>query len=127
MKSILGVAVAALSAAALVAGCSSSQQTGTGATTTGDAPSMSTSITGDITVFAAASLKSTFTELGKQFEKNYTGTHVAFSFAGSSDLVTQLTQGAPADVFASADEKNMTKATDAASSRASRSTSPPTR
>lgn len=112
MKSILGVAAAALSAATLIAGCASSQ-TDTAASTTGDAPSMSTSITGDITVFAAASLKSTFTELGEQFEKNYTGTHVAFSFAGSSDLVTQLTQGAPADVFASADEKNMTKATDA--------------
>jgi molybdate transport system substrate-binding protein len=74
---------------------------------------MSTSITGGITVFAAASLKSTFTELGEQFEKDYTGTKVTFSFAGSSDLVTQLTQGAPADVFASADTKNMIKATDA--------------
>ena len=101
MRSVLQVAVAALSAATLIAGCASSQ-TDTAA-----------SSTGDITVFAAASLKSTFTELGKQFEKDNGGTHVAVSFAGSSDLVTQLTQGAPADVFASADEKNMTKATDA--------------
>lgn len=101
MTSILGMAVAALSAASLVAGCASSQ-TDTAA-----------SSTNDVTVFAAASLKSTFTELGKQFEKDNSGTHVAFSFAGSSDLVTQLTQGAPADVFASADQKNMTKATDA--------------
>ncbi|AKS35269.1 molybdate ABC transporter substrate-binding protein [Mycolicibacterium goodii] len=66
-----------------------------------------------LTVFAAASLKSTFTELGKQFEQANPGTTVDFNFAGSSDLVTQLTQGAPADVFASADTKNMTKAVDA--------------
>ncbi|KQY08209.1 molybdate-binding protein [Mycobacterium sp. Root135] len=101
MKSILGVAVAALSAATLIAGCASSKT---------DTPASSTD---DITVFAAASLKSTFTELGEQFQKDNAGTKVTFSFAGSSDLVTQLTQGAPADVFASADEKNMTKATDA--------------
>ncbi|MBJ7340971.1 molybdate ABC transporter substrate-binding protein [Mycolicibacterium sp.] len=111
MKSILGIAVA-LSAATLVAGCSSSQ-TSTAGSTTGSASPTSTSVTGDITVFAAASLKSTFTELGEQFKKENAGTAVTFSFAGSSDLVTQLTQGAPADVFASADTKNMTKATDA--------------
>jgi molybdate transport system substrate-binding protein len=51
--------------------------------------------------------------LGKQFEKDNPGAGVTFSFAGSSDLVTQLTQGAPADVFASADTRNMIKATDA--------------
>lgn len=64
-----------------------------------------------LTVFAAASLKSTFTELGRQFESAHAGTSVRFNFAGSSDLVAQLQQGAPADVFASADEKNMAKAT----------------
>ena len=64
-----------------------------------------------LTVFAAASLKTTFTELGQQFEAAHPGTKVTFSFAGSSDLVTQLQQGAPADVFASADTKNMDKAT----------------
>ncbi|NVN52254.1 molybdate ABC transporter substrate-binding protein [Mycolicibacterium hippocampi] len=67
----------------------------------------------DVTVFAAASLKSTFTELGARFEKDHPGTTVTFNFAGSSDLVTQLTQGAPADVFASADTNNMSKAVDA--------------
>ncbi len=66
---------------------------------------------GSITVFAAASLKKTFTELGTAFEASHPGSKVAFSFAGSSDLVTQLQQGAPADVFASADTKNMDKAT----------------
>lgn len=64
-----------------------------------------------ITVFAAASLKGTFTEIGKQFEVENEGVTVAFNFAGSSDLVAQLQQGAPADVFASADTRNMDKAT----------------
>jgi molybdate transport system substrate-binding protein len=64
-------------------------------------------------VFAAASLKATFTELGEQFETDNPGSAVEFSFAGSSDLVTQLTQGATADVFASADIKNMDKAVQA--------------
>ncbi|MBU8812039.1 molybdate ABC transporter substrate-binding protein [Mycolicibacterium goodii] len=68
---------------------------------------------GHLTVFAAASLKSVFTELGEQFESDNPGTTVEFNFAGSSDLVTQLTQGAPADVFASADTPNMNKAIDA--------------
>jgi molybdate transport system substrate-binding protein len=66
-----------------------------------------------ITVFAAASLKKTFTKIGQQFETDNPGTTVEFSFAGSSDLVTQLTQGAQADVFASADTKNMDKAAQA--------------
>ena len=64
-------------------------------------------------VFAAASLKSTFTQIGEQFKTDNPGAAVEFSFAGSSDLVTQLTQGAQADVFASADTKNMDKAAQA--------------
>jgi molybdate transport system substrate-binding protein len=63
-----------------------------------------------IMVFAAASLKKTFTDIGEQFKTENPGASVEFSFAGSSDLVTQLTQGAQADVFASADTKNMDKA-----------------
>ncbi len=66
-----------------------------------------------ITVFAASSLRSVFGTLGEQFEKSHPGTPVTFSFAGSADLATQLGQGAPADVFASADEKNMGKAVEA--------------
>ncbi|WP_235629900.1 molybdate ABC transporter substrate-binding protein [Mycolicibacterium novocastrense] len=64
-------------------------------------------------VFAAASLNRAFTEIGTQFEKDHPGTRVEFSFAGSSDLATQLTQGARADVFASADTVNMDKVADA--------------
>ncbi|MEP6559878.1 MAG: molybdate ABC transporter substrate-binding protein [Nakamurella sp.] len=68
---------------------------------------------GTVTVFAAASLKATFTKIGAIFEKENPGSTATFNFAGSSDLVTQLTAGAPADVFASADTNNMTKATTA--------------
>lgn len=108
MKPIVGIA-AALGIAALVAGCSTTTEQ---PSTTGSTEPSSSAVTGDLTVFAAASLKSTFTELGSTFEAENPGTKVNFNFAGSSDLVTQLTQGAPADVFASADEKNMTKAVD---------------
>src|ERR1700738_2970481 len=60
-----------------------------------------------IVVFAAASLKSVFTEIADQFKTDNPGVTVDFSFAGSSDLATQLTQGATADVFASADGAQM--------------------
>lgn len=63
-----------------------------------------------LTVFAAASLTDTFTELGEQFEASHEGVTVTFNFAGSSDLIAQIQQGAPADVFASADTNNMDKA-----------------
>ena len=63
-----------------------------------------------LTVYAASSLTSTFTELGKKFEASHKGVKVRFSFGGSSDLVAQIQQGAPADVFASADTANMDKA-----------------
>ncbi len=66
-----------------------------------------------LTVFAAASLTKVFTALGAQFEAGHPGVKVSFTFDGSSGLVDQLKGGAKADVFASADEKNMTKATTA--------------
>ncbi|NRG39298.1 molybdate ABC transporter substrate-binding protein [Rathayibacter sp. VKM Ac-2804] len=70
-------------------------------------------LSGSITVFAAASLKGTFTEIAAAFEAEHPGTAIELTFAGSSDLVTQISNGAPADVFASADEKNMAKLADA--------------
>ena len=66
-----------------------------------------------LTVYAAASLTSTFEEIGKKFEAEHDGVKVEFSFGGSSDLVTQIQEGAPADVFASADTKNMDKLAEA--------------
>ena len=102
----VGIVGAALAAVLLaVAGCSADP----GSQTPTQTPTKH-AITGTVTVFAAASLTKTFTELGKDFEKANPGSTVAFSFGGSSDLVTQLTAGAPADVFASADQKNMDKA-----------------
>jgi len=66
-----------------------------------------------ITVFAASSLTAAFNEIGTKFEQE-TGAGVTFSFGGSSDLRAQLEQGAPADVFAPADAKQMGLAKDAA-------------
>jgi len=60
-----------------------------------------------ITIFAAASLRDVFNELGAAFEKEHPGVKTQFNFAGSQDLRTQIEQGAPADVFASADTRHM--------------------
>jgi molybdate transport system substrate-binding protein len=64
---------------------------------------------GTVTVFAAASLTDAFRTIGKDFETAQPGTEVEFNFAGSSTLARQIIEGAPADVFASADEENMKK------------------
>jgi molybdate transport system substrate-binding protein len=61
----------------------------------------------ELIVFAAASLTGAMQEIGNQFEAANPGVVVSFSFAGSQILRTQLEQGASADVFASADHKNM--------------------
>jgi molybdate transport system substrate-binding protein len=66
----------------------------------------------EIKVFAAASLTAAFTELGQQYRSANGGTKVTFNFAGSQALATQIQQGAPADVFASADIPNMDKVKD---------------
>ena len=63
-----------------------------------------------LTVFAAASLTESFTELGKQFEAAHPGVKAVFNFAGSQQLRAQLEQGAQADVFASANTKEMNAA-----------------
>ena len=94
------VAAAAVLAAAMV-GCGDDDDSDAGAAG------------GDVTVFAAASLTDAFTEIGQAFELNQPDASVTFNFAASSELVAQIDQGAPADVFASADEANMTKLTDA--------------
>lgn len=62
---------------------------------------------GTITVFAASSLQEAFTTLGHQFERGHPGSTVTFDFDASSTLAEQITQGAPADVFASASPTNM--------------------
>src|SRR5688572_1729594 len=75
--------------------------------------SNSDTVGGTITVFAAASLSGAFETIGEAFEPANPGVTVPFSFAASSELVAQITEGAPADVFASADMSNMAKLPDA--------------
>jgi len=64
----------------------------------------------DLTVSAAASLTNAFTDIGKDFEAKHAGTRVVLNFAASDVLLKQIAQGAPADVFASADEVTMDRA-----------------
>jgi molybdate transport system substrate-binding protein len=72
----------------------------------------------EVTVFAAASLTGTFTELGKAFEAAHPGTTVKFNFGSSATLAQQIVQGAPADVFAAASPATMKTVTDASSASA---------
>lgn len=60
-----------------------------------------------LSVYAAASLTDAFTEIGKSFEAEHSEVTVVFNFGGSQNLRTQIEQGAPADVFASANTKEM--------------------
>jgi molybdate transport system substrate-binding protein len=103
------------SAGLLVAGCGSDGSSGAsgGSTPAATTSSTASGVTGTVTVFAAASLTGTFTTLGKQFESANPGSTVKFSFAGSSALATQITSGAPADVFAAASPATMKTVTDA--------------
>jgi molybdate transport system substrate-binding protein len=113
------LAVAGAAVALTLAGCSSSPSTApaaNGSSTATPSAASSPAISGTITVFAAASLNKTFTELGKRFEAAHPGVTVKFSFGGSDTLAAQITQGAPADVFAAASTTTMgtvTKAGDA--------------
>lgn len=63
----------------------------------------------NLEVFAAASLKEAFTTVARDFERAYPGTKVHLQFAGSQSLAAQISNGAPADVFASADPRNLDK------------------
>ncbi|SEK53807.1 molybdate ABC transporter substrate-binding protein [Streptacidiphilus jiangxiensis] len=107
-------AVAATAAVALLglAACSSSSSTGGSSTTaSASAPSSAAAsgaaLSGKVTVFAAASLKKTFTELGKEFEAAHPGVTVSFNFGGSDTLAASIVSGAPADVFAAASTTTM--------------------
>lgn len=70
-------------------------------------------LSGTLVVFAAASLTESFTALGQQFEAATPDTTITFNFAGSQQLAQQLGQGAPADVFASANTRQMEVAIEA--------------
>jgi molybdate transport system substrate-binding protein len=66
-------------------------------------------LSGTVTVLAASSLTGAFKEVATAFQAAHSRTTVRFSFAGSQALAAQVTQGVPADIFASADEANMAK------------------
>ncbi|MEU0631304.1 molybdate ABC transporter substrate-binding protein [Streptomyces sp. NPDC005989] len=102
-------------AAALLAlsACSSSDDSSSVKSDSSASASASDKLSGTVTVFAAASLKESFTTLGKEFEKQHPGTKVTFSFGGSDSLAASITGGAPADVFAAASPKTMKIVTDA--------------
>jgi molybdate transport system substrate-binding protein len=108
-RAVVTVAAAALTLA--VASCAAGDGSPQGGGGSASASTGTDAVGGEITVYAAASLKTTFTQIGSQVEAAHAGTSVRFSFAGSSDLAAQIQQGAPADVFASADPANMAKVT----------------
>jgi molybdate transport system substrate-binding protein len=69
-------------------------------------------LSGEIKVFAASSLTEAFTEMAKEFKAEHPDVTVTFNFAASSALATQINEGAPSDIYVSADEPNMKKVTD---------------
>ncbi|SIT68882.1 molybdate ABC transporter substrate-binding protein [Microbacterium sp. RU33B] len=104
--------VTAAASLLLLAGCASTDA----APGSSVAPPVSVGpeLTGELTVFAAASLGSAFDDIATAFEQEHPSLEVVpIRYDGSSTLATQLLEGASADVFASADEKNMAKVTDA--------------
>jgi len=101
------VVIAAGLAVVAMAGCSSSGSPSSSSSSGKSTPSKPAAATGTITVFAASSLMGSFTKLGQQFDAAHPGDTVKFSFGPSSGLATEITSGAPADVFASASPKNM--------------------
>ncbi|SHH85869.1 molybdate ABC transporter substrate-binding protein [Streptomyces sp. 3214.6] len=109
MLQVTGAGAAALLA---LSACSSSDSDSSAKSGSAASASASDKLSGTVTVFAAASLKESFTTLGKEFEKAHPGTKVTFSFGGSDSLAASITAGAPADVFASASPKTMAIVTD---------------
>jgi molybdate transport system substrate-binding protein len=98
----MGMAIICLAIVAMLAAACGTSSSSTVRTT-----SASQKVSGTVVVFAAASLKDAFDQIGKQFEQANPGVSVKFNYAGSSSLATQIKQAAPADVFASADTTNM--------------------
>lgn len=110
---LTSLALAAV-AGLVLAGCSSGSGSTDAATTAsagaGTATSSAPTLSGSITVFAAASLQDTFTEIGKEVMAANPGLKVTFNFGSSGTLSQQLVSGAPADVFAAANTSTMTSA-----------------
>src|SRR5215510_6557919 len=92
--------------ALLAVACGGDDDDDAGATTT-ETTAQESSLSGDITVFAAASLTDAFDEVGNAFKKANPNVNVTFNYEPSSGLREQIVAGAPADVYASANTSNM--------------------
>jgi len=107
------LAVALLAATAL-AGCGSNAGPDAGPSPSAPSASAAPQLSGELTIFAAASLRTAFEQIVAEFERANPGVTVQpVDYDGSSTLATQLEEGAAADVFASADQANMQKVVDA--------------
>ena len=113
LRVVGGFALAAMALTACSSGDSGDSNDSGDSSKKSGSGSSSEKLSGTVTVFAAASLKESFTALGKTFEKEHPGTKVAFNFGGSDALAASITSGAPADVFAAASPKTMKTVTDA--------------
>ncbi len=112
VRLLVGGLAAALAVATTA--CSSTKPATTSSTTAGATPTIpSAQLTGALNVFAASSLTGALTTAKSALAPANPGLSIMFNFAGSNALVSQIAQGAPADVFASADAKNMQKLVDA--------------
>ncbi|MEV4611107.1 molybdate ABC transporter substrate-binding protein [Kitasatospora sp. NPDC049258] len=116
------LAAAALALAAGLTACGSDAATPAASSAPSAAGSAAAApkATGAVTVFAAASLKESFTALGKTFEAANPGAKVTFNFGGSSALAQSINSGAPADVFAAASPATMKTVTDAKGAESSK-------
>lgn len=108
---IVGIVTAVL----MLAGCASANVGGGTGSQPGDSSSQSSGrLSGQLTVYAAASLTASFNKLSVEFEKTNPDVTVnPITYDGSSTLALQINEGAPADVFASANQANMSMVSDA--------------
>ncbi len=107
-----GLLVAALAACSSSSTSTTAAAPGTATSASAASASASAKPSGTLVVFAATSLTGAFGKIGAQFQQANPGVTVKFNFNGSSSLATQITQAAPADVFASASPTNMKTVTD---------------
>lgn len=114
VKALAGAGGVVLAAALAACGSSATSGTSTSGSSNGAASGSAAAAkpTGTLVVFAATSLTDAFNKIATQFEAANPGVNVKFNYNGSSTLATQINQGAPADVFASAAPANMKTVTD---------------
>ena len=108
MKKIIALALSAVFACSMLAACSGSSSATTAAeTTTAEETEAEDTLSGDLIVFAAASMTETMTEIGDMFMEEHPDVNIIFTFDSSGTLKTQIEEGAECDVFISAGQKQM--------------------